>query len=376
VLLVGKGPPETGGIPAFLSALQASALRGAFDLEFLNLSRDAPRIGGRVNVANFARTATDAVAVARAARRADVVHIHSALAPGVTLARAGAMALAARAAGAAVIVHAHGGRIHLWLHTRARRRLARAVLGAAHQIVAVSQGVGDALAAAGLGVRVVENGVDVERFRPDAPHAPDASDERPVVAFVGILTPRKGLLDLFEASTLVASRGIDHRLVVAGGDPDEGGDAAAEVRRHAPDRAEFVGSLSTDDVVALLRSADVFCLPSWWEAMPLSVLEAMASGVPVVASSVGDVPRMVPHGECGLLVPARDPSALADALGALLSDADRRRVMGDAARRHVTEHYRIEGTVAAIGGIYEDVLARRRRGRRLVRGRGQAHHGG
>src|SRR5438067_1348378 len=66
--------------------------------------------------------------------------------------------------------------------------------------------------------------------------------------------------------------------------------------------------------------ADVFCLPSWWEAMPLSILEAMASALPVVASAVGDIPRLVDEGVTGYVVPARDPALLAEALKRVCAD--------------------------------------------------------
>lgn len=355
MLLVGKGPPETGGIPAFLAALQTSALAEVTDLRFLNLSRGGTRVGGRATAINVVRTARDAVDVFRAARTADVVHIHSALAPGVTLVRASALAAAARLAGARVVVHAHGGLIQLWLHGWIRRLVARVALRSANRVVAVSRGAQAALTpSVGRGVVLIENGVDVDRFCP-AQRGEDVRSDPPVVAFVGLLTPRKGLLDLFEASSSLVARGRLHRLVVAGGEPDEGGDAAEEVRARAPAHAELVGTLTPEGVVELLRSSDVFCLPSWWEAMPLSLLEAMACAVPVVATAVGDVPHLISHGESGLLVPPKHATALGDALDTLLSKPELRREIGRAGRQRVTISYDLERTIAAIAATYREV---------------------
>lgn len=277
VLLVGKGPPEVGGIPAFLEALRSSSLAERFDLRFLNLARGGARAGGRASLANLARSATDAAAVFRAARDADLVHVHSALAPGVTLLRAGLLVSAGRAAGAKVVLHAHGGRIQLWLEGERRLRLARAALRPAHAVVAVSRGAQNALAPARPDVVLVRNGVDLTRFRPRGEGSPPEPGGPPTVLFVGGLTPRKGVLDLFAASDALLARGIDHRLVLAGGIPDEGPEAERAVRDAVPAQARLLGPVAPDHVAELLQSADVFCLPSWWEAMPLAAARCRPS---------------------------------------------------------------------------------------------------
>jgi glycosyltransferase involved in cell wall biosynthesis len=100
--------------------------------------------------------------------------------------------------------------------------------------------------------------------------------------------------------------------------------------------------------------ADVFCLPSWWEAMPLSVLEAMAAGLPVVATDVGDVSRLVTP-SCGNVVPARSPRLLADALRPLLQDVEARRRMGAAARDRARSRFSESATADAVGRLYDEL---------------------
>jgi glycosyltransferase involved in cell wall biosynthesis len=349
VLLVGKGPPDRGGISAYLGSLLASELANGHSLTLLNLTRDETPNAGRLTGSNVARTLSDARAVWKAAPGADVVHQHTALVPAVTMIRAGLLALAARARGRRVILHVHSGQVELWIRTAPRRLLTRLALAAAERIVTMSEPSGRAIAAA-IGrdkVTIVDNWVDTDEFRPSDPvHSP------PRVFYAGLLTPRKGVGDLLRASALLSQRGVVHELVLAGGTPDEGPDAEREVRAISAPAAVFLGALPHERIAAELAAADVFCLPSWWEAMPLSVLEAMASGLPIVATDVGDIPRVVEDGVTGSLVPPKDPEKLAWALEAFLTDVEKRRRMGAAGRRRVEERFTEARAIGALGELY------------------------
>jgi len=292
--------------------------------------------------------------VFRMARGQDIVHIHSALAPAVTVARAGLLALAGRLRGAAVVLHAHGGNIETWLANRRRRLLMRlAMLPASHVVAVWSAGEQTLRGALGPGrVSLIDNGVDTERFVPaDGGHQP------PRILYVGLLTPRKGVLDLIEASRLLRDDGLEHELLLLGGVPDEGPQAAEPVLAAAQGVARLLGTRPPEEMPAAYADADVFCLPSWWEAMPLSVLEAMAAGLPVVASDVGDVSRLV-TAECGAVVPAKDPQRLAEALRALLADPERRRQQGEASRKRAVEGFSSTATARAIDRLFHDVRHR------------------
>jgi glycosyltransferase involved in cell wall biosynthesis len=106
---------------------------------------------------------------------------------------------------------------------------------------------------------------------------------------------------------------------------------------------------------AAFAEADVFCLPSWWEAMPLSVLEAMAAGLPVVATDVGDVGRAVADGVTGYVVPVRDPVRLAGALEPLLTDMDLRRQMGVAGRARAAAMFSSQVTAGQVSALYDEL---------------------
>ncbi len=119
------------------------------------------------------------------------------------------------------------------------------------------------------------------------------------------------------------------------------------------ERVQFLPYVSHDDVVHYLQCADVFVQPSVWaEPFPLSVLEALAAGVPVVASRTGGLVECISHGETGLLVEPDDATALADALLQLLEDGDQRRQMGARARQRAVEEFSWGLTVRRLTSLY------------------------
>ncbi|HZB20814.1 MAG TPA: glycosyltransferase family 4 protein [Blastococcus sp.] len=352
VLLVGKGAPDRGGIPSFVETLLGSRLADEHDLRFLNLAHTGTPQGGRATVGNLGRTLRDAAAVWRDAGDRDIVHVHSALAPAVTLLRAGLLAWAGRVRGCTVIVHAHGGGIQSWLSKPWRRGLLRWAMRPAHRVVAVWTAGRDLLQQVLPPERVtlIDNGVAV-----DVPRATGADHGTPRILFVGLLTPRKGVVDLLTASRLLRERGVQHELRLLGGTPDEGPDAEAQVRAALDDGVTLLGTRAPHEMPAAFAEADIFCLPSWWEAMPLSILEAMAAGLPVVASDVGDVGRAVADGTSGFVVPVRDPHKLADALEPLLKDADLRHRMGGEGRAIVTRLFSSDVTAAKVSALYAEL---------------------
>jgi len=199
----------------------------------------------------------------------------------------------------------------------------------------------------------VQNGVDLETFGSAQPECPRG--DRPRVLYVGLLTPRKGVVDLIDASRQLLEQGVDHELWIVGGTPDEGQVAEQAVRRSAHPGVVFRGTRQPEEMPSVYAAADVFCLPSWWEAMPLSVLEAMAAGLPVVATDVGDVKEAVSDGSSGILVPPRSPDRLASALRELLLDAGRRADLGGQARRTALTHFSSRSAVDATDDLYHQL---------------------
>jgi len=352
VLLVGKGTPDRGGIATYIEAVLGSEIRRHHELRFLNLYRADDRRGGRLNRAELLRTFADARAVRRASRAADIVHLHTALLPLVTMLRAGLLARAARAAGARVLLHVHSGLAQTWLTSAGRRTMAHRVLAPVDKVITVTEGSRGSLQAVLSRDRVVliDNGVEVSAFGPQ----PDPHDPRRIL-YVGVLSPRKGVIDLLRAAARLTERGIPHEVWLAGGTPEEGARPEAEVRAAAGPTVRFLGVQPREAMARLYRDADLFCLPSWYEGMPLSLLEAMASGLPVVASDVGDIARAITDSVTGHLVPAQDVERLIAALEPLLLQPAVRRRMGQAGRQRVEDRFDMATTCARLDALYTEM---------------------
>jgi glycosyltransferase involved in cell wall biosynthesis len=197
---------------------------------------------------------------------------------------------------------------------------------------------------------VIRNGVDPGGFEAGEHHS-----GRPRLVTVGRLQAPKDAVTLIRA--LAALRGHSAEAVLVGDGPDRP-TVEEEVRRFGLESTvELLGE--RDDVPELLRRADVFVLSSNSEGLPLSILEAMAARLPVVASNVGGVPEVVVDGDTGLLVPPGDPQSLAAAIERLLEDPVLCRRLGEAGRIRVAEHFDLAAVHQAHLDLYRRVLARR-----------------
>jgi glycosyltransferase involved in cell wall biosynthesis len=189
-------------------------------------------------------------------------------------------------------------------------------------------------------VEVIPNGV------PALPPRPPRRAELPrVILYAGRLRSRKAVAVLVAAMPRVLAAVPGCRLVVVGDGEQHERLAAAVRARGLTAHVELAGSLPRASAVARLAEADVFCLPSTYEGLPLAILEAMAAGLPVVATAVAGNPEAVEDGVTGLLVPPESASALATALVSLLADPERRRLMGEAGRRRAAERFAIAQVV-------------------------------
>jgi L-malate glycosyltransferase len=304
-----------------------------------------------------------------------VIPLPSLRRPGLTVARSvKALARLARAADAALI-HGNGSRAMAYAGV-AGRLTARPVLwhvrvadsdglvdwtlGAlASLIVATSRAVARRFARAQGKVRLVPNGVDLKRFAPRPPSpslraALAVPPSAPVAVSVGRHVPEKGYRHLVDAAALVerTKPGV-HWSLVGDGELRSGLEAQAR-RLGLASGVHFPGS--RDDVADVLALADVFVLPSESEGFGRVLVEAMAMGRPVVATTVGGIPDVVVDGATGLLVAPADPAALADAVRALLDDPARATALGAAGRARAESTFSLGAHVDAVERVYDEVL--------------------
>jgi len=211
-------------------------------------------------------------------------------------------------------------------------------------------------------IHVIHSSVDCRAF---APAGGDRSrlglpENAPLVGAIGELVRRKGHHVLLEAARIIASVLPDARYVICGQGPDERA-LRALAESSVPGAVAFLGQVK--DVRPVLAAVDVFVHPALREALGVAVLEAMAMGKAIVASAIGGIPEAIEHGASGLLVPARDAKALAEAILRLLRDPELRQAMGRAARDRAEMLFSVETMVTATEELYYSLLNARRRGR-------------
>ena len=201
---------------------------------------------------------------------------------------------------------------------------------------------------------MIPNGVDADAYR-------TRRTSRPLRRLITVanLRPEKSHETLIAAAAILAASCPELRYQIVG-DGARRSELEALARARGVDGVvEFLGE--RDDIPALLAAADVFVLPSRSEAFPNGAIEAMASGLPVVASAVGGLCDLIDSGRTGLLVPPADPEALAAAVHSLVRSPERAAALGAAARDEVQARYSFNRMVGAFDGLYQSAL--------------QAHHG-
>jgi glycosyltransferase involved in cell wall biosynthesis len=227
----------------------------------------------------------------------------------------------------------------------------RGLYGGADAFACISRDIERETLACGIArerVWYLPNAIDMTHFRPAEPGEGDRlrrelglPEDRIICLFVGRLSREKGVLELLEAWRLLRPAGA--LLVIAGPDMtghawDAGAPGRAFVEQHAlTDSVRFIGPLT--DVAPTIKASDLVVQPSHFEALGLSAIEALACGVPLIASAVGGLLDFVVDGDNGLLCPPQDPPALAARLGSLLSDSSLRSRLAARARASVLQEY-------------------------------------
>jgi glycosyltransferase involved in cell wall biosynthesis len=291
--------------------------------------------------------------LARFVRRHAVEIVHAHVARDYPLA-----ALVTRCAGGLLVLTRHVlfplGRIH----QLTRRRTVR--------VIAVSQAVAAALRAQGIfdpdTIVCIHNGIDVDRFvkcREDIADHERTSDQKLRVGMIGHLAPIKGQEDFVRAAAIVCALRDDVEFTIAGEDKSRSGEHRGGIEKLIAEldldqRVRLIGWVK--DVAKLLPTFDLFVSPSRSEPFGLSILEAMAAGVPVVATMSEGAREIIDDNHSGRLVPVGDPQSLAKAIAELLTDAEQRDRLSMTAARLVRERFSLERMVKATENAYRRAL--------------------
>lgn len=295
----------------------------------------------------------------------DLVHAHWVLPNGVPA------VIAARLRGLPLVISLHGSDVYLAERAIPLTLAAGAVFRAAQAVTACSGDLKERALRLGAhpgSVTVIPYGVDPHAFQPDPGAGAEVRaelglpDGTPLIVTVGRLVYKKGLTYLLEAFPHIRARHPDAALIVGGY-----GDLRAELERRADELGiaagvYFPGALPRDRAARYISAADVFVVPSIRDqggnvdGLPNVLLEGMGAGRPIVASRVAGIPEVIADGEHGLLVPERDPAALATAISRLLDDPALAGRLGAAARRRVLEELTWDETAARFEATYRRAL--------------------
>ena len=356
IVILGPHRAAISGVSTHVNLLMESALREDYELVHFQVGsegRDEGLVGRllRLLASPFALFATILF------RHAALVHINTSLNTRAYW-RDLAYLFVAKLLRARVVYQVHGGDLpEDFFRGRALTAFLRWTLMLPDLVVVLATSELEAYGSfvPGQDVVVLPNGIDC---RPYA-HIPTVLTRQgdPLrLIYIGRLAREKGLYEALQAMRLALELGVDARLTVGGAGPEE-----PRLRRYAAalgvaQRTTFVGPVFGTDKANLLAGADVMLLPSYAEGLPYSLLEAMAAGVPVLATPVGAIPDVVCHGTHGYLVPVRDGKSLAEALALLSGDRDKLSWMSRACRRRVRAAYSIERLAGELAVRYRELI--------------------
>lgn len=357
VLIVSPLPPPIGGIGSWAETLLASSLQRHFAISVLDTSPasgDALRGGNHPRlhrISGSLRTLGRAFALLRSQRPA-IVHINSSYYWGFL--RDGAIAWMSLAFGARVLMHLHGGDFDVFLAhcPRSLRPLVYATLARCDRVIVLTRQTETMLAQRlePERVRYLPNFVRPELFKGNGGASSDRA--RVQVLFVGWVIETKGVRELLE----VARRMPEARFTLCGPIDEAFRSSIAAELDSLGERVSLLGRVEHAELRTLYSRFDVFVLPTHREGFPVSVLEAMAAGLPVLATPVGAIPDAIREGVEGFLVPVGDVDALEAKLRTLVEAPDLRRSLGAAARERVEGHFAVEIVVSELCGMYRELL--------------------
>ena len=347
VVMIGTRRDVRGGISAMVNVYFAHGLFRRWNARYLSTHCDGSKARKALQAAASWLTFMALLLGGRVA----LAHVH--IASDASFWRKSLFIVPAHLLRVPYVLHMHGGNFIEFYRSRNRlvRGFIRWVYARARAVIALSEEWRTALLEMEPASRVVviPNPVEIPAWQASLDAAP------PTVLFLGVIKERKGVHDLLRAWPAVLRAAPAARLVLGGvGEVEE---AKALARELGVERSvEMPGWIVGEAKDALMKRAWVFALPSHYEALPMSVLEAQAAGLPVVSTRVGGIPTAVDDGRTGILLESCDVEGLGNALAGLLTDAARRKAVGLAARAAAAERFSADVLVPKVDAIWRDLV--------------------
>lgn len=344
VWMIGTSPTTRGGIASVVKSYRSNGVFAEWPITYLATHSD----GGKWRKLSIALSAWVRFAARLVQRQDFLLHVHSA--SRASFWRKSAFILPAVWRGRLVILHLHGGEFMQFYEQecgRVAKRIVRYVLRRCTRIVVLSSSWRESLEG------ITSTPIDViNNFAPSYFGSGERIPGR--ILFLGRLCKGKGIFLLLDALALISRRHPEAHLV-CGGDGDLDAVRNAATGLGVEDRVEILGWIDDKRKAELLTTASVYALPSFAEGMPMSILEAMSAGLPVVATPVGGIPDAIADGQEGFLVPTGDLPALCDAIDALLADPKLREKMGSRARAKFLACFSSSVALPKLGRIYREL---------------------
>jgi len=347
IVMLGTRFGMMGGIASVVGVYRAAGLFEQWPIVYLPTHQD----GSPLAKLQLALRSLCSFAGLLLRRRVSAVHMHVSF--GASFWRKLVFFVLARLFRAPTIVHLHSGRFDKFYENDCgaiRQRLIRYVFDSADHVIVLSNGWKSWLSTISANRRVsaIYNPVQISSVAMALP-ATGCS-----LSSLGRLGKAKGTYDLLEAVAALAPRFPDIAVTV-------GGDGEIDLVRTRAEKLRIAGRVHTpgwvsgDQKTNILSATSIYCLPSYHEGLPMSVLEAMAAGIPVIASAVGGIPEAIGDGMEGYLVTPGDVGMLTDRIGRLLADPDLRAKMGAAGRHKVDSTFSAEVILPKLGDVYRSL---------------------
>jgi glycosyltransferase involved in cell wall biosynthesis len=366
VLLCGHLPPPMSGIGSYYQTLLNSSLPRRINLRFIDTSlrRRPGSETGKWSFSNLASAIGDCFRFTRAliVYRPEISHIATSV--GLSFLKHSVCVVTARLLGSKVLLHPHcsfyffyerQGKVWQWF--------IRKVVGLCHGVVVLSNEWNKLQQVVpGCQIYYLPNAINLSTYVDIGREKVESKNDKPCVhiLYLGHIGKQKGSFDLIEAAKKILTQEQDVVFELAGMEQVKGDIEQLNSQIADAGFEQFVHILphvAGAEKMELFRSADLFVYPSYHEGMPMAVIEAMACGLPIIATEVGGLPDLVFPGLNGLLVPAGDPDQLADAIHQLVVDPQTRHSMQIGSIRMAQKNFDVEKLVLRLLDIYQALLS-------------------